>query len=216
MIYINSKLLIRLINKISSLFKVDIFYRNKYGIKCARHVPISLSHPASSYESSDIIYVDPLSLKYGFDYLKDDFSNTGKSIVGTPHYDLIDCCARGKPEESIYVKYEMQGCLDSREGLIIKDPFQYHTSRFIEAKNNLEKRQTKPIRIYSINGNFYIFDGKHRVALYAYYNEPLIPAIIIPSNLIIPSKPVFLKAGGAYSKQSCLYKELISCVECSK
>ena len=113
MLYINNVFFLRLIAKIATLFKTDIFYKNKYGIKCIRRISINQSHPALSYKAEKIVFVNPLSLKYGFDYLKDNFSNTEKNICDTPHYNLIDCCARGKPEESIYLQLEKKGCLDS-------------------------------------------------------------------------------------------------------
>ena len=156
---------------------IYFYYENKYGLK-------SISKPANAnrdFSKYKRIKVDPINLRMGVDGLTDEYSYCGKQIVESPHYNLIVCCENGKIEKSDYMIREQKGCLDSRN--FIFRTYKTHMTHFNNAKTNMLANNTIPIIVYSINNKMYIYDGKHRAALYAYHKKT-IDAIEIPAELI--------------------------------
>ena len=211
--YIRNNFEFRVINKVSSIFKKNINFINKYGLKSTRAVLQNRKHPALLFQTHNIIYLNPQILTMGFDSLKDKYTHVGKNITESPHYELIDCCAKNDLENSIYVEFEKEGCLDGRTGFVLPDFYEYHMKIYEQAKKRMETNTTTPIRVYLVDGSYYLFDGKHRAALYAYFKKESIPAIVVPTSLVVNKKFIIFKLGKNFSKNKELAKKAINCKE---
>ncbi len=115
---------------------------------------------------NNVLLCSPKELYLGVDGLYDFYSHTGKAITSSPHYELMDACSKNKLSESIYIHLENIGALDSRDSFRKKS--EKHLAEFHKAKLEIENNTYNPVLFYVIDGNRYIYDGKHRAALCGY------------------------------------------------
>ena len=149
-----------LIHRICKLLNTSLYVENKYGIK-VYNKPLSV---ISEQYLSEEITIDAASTFLGFDCLRNEYSLVNRSILLSPHYDLISKLYVGQNiDGSDYICRETEGCLDGRYGIVPAN----HSEAMNNAITSVESDNYSPAIIYDVCGKWYIFDGKHRLALCA-------------------------------------------------
>ena len=159
-----------LIAKICRLCKWTITYESATGIKEINPKMVAL---LSDQGKREIIPYDKLYL--GVDFLKDDLTLLDVPITQSPHYDLMKVLVEGRDHKKTeYVQRMLRGCLDERYEIVAyyldKD---YFTNRFKQRKKEIDEEISKPVTVYYINEKYYIYDGKHRAALFAFCGKEI-------------------------------------------
>ena len=145
-----------LLHRICKLFHIHHYYENEYGIK---------EHNKEVFEMKENPVeqvIDPNTVYLGFDGLKDLYSLVGIPINKSPHYELMKLLENDKEIcNSEYVQREKLGCLDGRYEIKPSN----HAMKYKKAKQSIVSKSYAPAIIYAIDGKYYAFDGKHRLAL---------------------------------------------------
>ena len=145
-----------LLHRICKLFHIHHYYENEYGIK--EHNKVAFEMKGTSIER----VINPNTVYLGFDGLKDVYSLIGIPINKSPHYELMKLLENDKDIcNSEYVQREKLGCLDGRYEIKPSN----HVMTYKNAKQTIINKSYAPAIIYAINGKYYAFDGKHRLAL---------------------------------------------------
>lgn len=107
------------------------------------------------------------------DFLKDKYTLIGKNIYEMPHYELIrylDNCLL--QSQCTYFKRYQNGTLDFRRGKGKINEKQLKT-RYQEKLIAMEKEEIFTMKVYLVDDDIYmIADGKHSLAMAAYFNYP--------------------------------------------
>ena len=141
-----------------------VVYKNKYGIKvinpCCSSVKILYQQ--------DIV-INPSNLFLDIDYLTDEYTLLDKSIIDSPHFQLMKALDDGTDFiKTEYYKRYSSGYLDERTAVITnKKKQQAIVSTFESRKKAIYREEYDPVLIYERHGKLYIYDGKHRAALCA-------------------------------------------------
>lgn len=182
--------------------------KTHYGLKninmSARVIPPEIC-------GKEIIEISPDELFLGYDYLKDNFTLLDAPIKKSPHYDMMKRLYEGQNiADCDYIKRWMSGTLDWRYGFIKPDNFTFFINRFNQSKENIKNNEIKPVIVYKLCEKYYIYDGKHRAAMYA-YNESSVPCIVVDSKHMFSGvwEEMFMKVLNKkdYTKHTELYKK---------
>ncbi len=115
------------------------------------------------------------------DFLKDEHTSIGKDIYEMPHYELIQYLDKGLPlaDCSYIIRYQ-NGTLDfRRKGQISNDKLKLIYRDRLSA---MERGREFVLKVYPIDDNTYmVSDGKHSIAMAAYFNYPKLRFDIIPN-----------------------------------
>lgn len=117
------------------------------------------------------------------DFLKDEHTSIGKDIYEMPHYELIQFLDKGLPlADCSYIKRYQNGTLDfRRKGKISSEKLKRVYRNRLRA---MAEGQEFALKVYSIDDNTYmVSDGKHSIAMAAYFNYPKLRFDVIPNPL---------------------------------
>lgn len=164
-----------IIHRICKVLHIHHYYENKYGIK--EHNKILFKGKETSQEK----LIDPHLVYLGFDGLKDPYTLLGRLISESPHFDLMEKLENGNDiSDSEYVKRELAGYLDGRHEIALPD----HVNMYQKNKENIISNSYNPALIYAVDGKWYAFDGKHRLALCCLLEIPCKCKIIDKKELL--------------------------------
>lgn len=150
-----------LLHRICKLLRFSFYYENSYGIKEFNKHAFKLKNKYSTE-----IYMKPDNILLGFDGLKDSYTLLGTPICHSPHYQLLKLLNENKKiDKCDYVKRENNGTLDGRNKLFVNN----HEQKFEEMKRKVKDENYNPVLIYMVDNNYYVFDGKHRLAMCSLY-----------------------------------------------
>ncbi len=162
--------LLRGMKKICTFFDFNLYYTSKYGFKqivsMKKYKDISSDYPLGRRE-----FFEPEEFFLSFDGLKDEYTDLGKKITEAPHYELIKACAENDLKNCVYIINERLGKLDSRDTVLYDTTF--HMKSYRKAYSELMDGSIRPIVYYRNKNKKYVVDGKHRLALCAYFNKPV-------------------------------------------
>lgn len=117
------------------------------------------------------------------DFLKDRYTTIGKNINQWPHYKLIECLDKKLPLDACdYVKRYNNGTLDFRKkAKIFKE---WLNTNYQKKLNEMKDGKTFLIKVFNIYDDIYIVaDGKHRIAVAAYFNYQNLKFEIIQNTI---------------------------------
>lgn len=149
-----------LMHRICKVLHTSLYFENNYGIKVYNKpvVPVPDSYLGEEF------YIDPNQTCLGFDGLKDKYSLVGRDLKMSPHFQMIKSLFCGEDiSECEYIKRETNGYLDGRYGIVPCD----HKAAMETALNRINTGIYDPAIVYMIDDEWYILDGKHRLALCA-------------------------------------------------
>ena len=145
-----------IIHRCFKILNYHYYYENKYGIKAFNKYESKQPNILTS------ITIDPKDTFLSFDGLKDKYSLINTPLPKSPHVELMKRLQDNENYlQTEYIKRERNGSLDGRYGLIIR----YHEIKYRRSINNIIKEKYEPPKIYQLNNRYYIYDGKHRIAL---------------------------------------------------
>lgn len=154
------------IHKVCKAFHKTVYFQNQYGVK-------AFNKPMFDNSSADIgekIILKADDLYLGFDGLKDKYTLCGKSLLESPHYELMSRLYDEIPDfyNCEYVRREKYGYLDGRMGYIInKNMIDMHQNAYKKSLVSLKQGKQKEVLIYYCVDKYYILDGKHTASLCA-------------------------------------------------
>lgn len=168
-------LLLNLLKKLG-IYSGTHFYETKVGIKSVGNIFDSTVFAryctrGVCLENSGLTFEDLLLPPDG---LKDCYSFSGRSILDSPHIQLIHDLVESKPSSEIaYLQYARAGILDNRRKIKLSD---------VQLRNYFQKRMAQveankrfDVFVYQPlpqSNKLIIVDGKHRVALAACLDRP--------------------------------------------
>lgn len=123
----------------------------------------------------DVLILSGKDLHLGFDALKDEYSLVGVNIQRSPHYYLMGAIDNDEDiKQTDYCKRYENGTLDSRSAAVISENTLFNLKKiFKDRKKQIIEESYTPVQVYTIEGKYYIADGKHRAALCTYLNKPV-------------------------------------------
>lgn len=125
------------------------------------------------------IILNSTELFLGPDFLKDQYTLLGKTILDSPHYQFMQAMLTNKPlEQTEYVKRWLTGTLDWRRSLPLKNQCERWKASFESKMKEVETGKYSEIWVYAVNGKYFIYDGKHRAALCAVLGKPIHCSVI--------------------------------------
>lgn len=162
--------LLRVEEEIMKYFHCIRFYHSKYGLK---NIGAScLVGGEKSIATREVIFLNDLYL--GPDYLKDDYTLLGCPINESPHFAFIKAIFDGKDIlNTDYIRRYLNGSLDWRRGTILPRNRDFFYNKFSLALGHVQSNDYAPVMVYSLNGKFYLYDGKHRAALCSLLGLPI-------------------------------------------
>lgn len=196
-----------LLHKVCKALHISAYFEMDKGIK-GYNRPLFRIPSDIKLES---VTINPNEVYLSYDGLRDELTHVEKSIVDSPHVDMINRLKKGLDiQDCDYVRGEIEGYLDGRfEQLDSYDLVEFHIKKFM-AKQNSEK----PL-VYSINDKYYVLDGKHRIATAVVFNEQSIECCVLPLSYLINYRytrdlyKAMCKRGDRYSKNIKHIKSII-------
>lgn len=182
---------------ISHIFETKVGVKSISGIKALPPIPLV----------NETFECDAKDLFLGIDYLKDDYTLLGQPLIKSPHYffmkALMDKTDLSKSE---YIQRLENGTLDARVASKKHTSFTYYEGMFDKRMSELKRDILQPVFVYRIEGNTYLYDGKHRAALCALMDKPIVCLEV--SNERFGSTIGLVMNNPAYSKHIALYNRL--------
>lgn len=155
-------LIYSVLNRTFKILNISIFFVNSKGVKC-----INQKIKSQQFDKIPIVEektIDPIDLYIGFDGLKDEFSLVDVQISRSPHLDLANALIqKTKLEDCHYYKRLQNGFLDMRFNQKFKKSI--YTNGLLERQQKINSESYTKVKIVSIQGRYYIIDGKHTAAL---------------------------------------------------
>jgi len=162
----------KLIRRIFQLFGWSTFYFTKTGLK---YINPKVNYKKDLELKKKMLQPDELFLFA--DGLRDEFTLLDKPIKKSPHYQLMEDLKNGFDiENNLYINYAAKGKLDMRDETFY--PMCYYVERFKKQESLIENNKATPIKVFPLNGKYYILDGKHRAALFALLDKEIKSLIV--------------------------------------
>jgi len=167
------------LRRIAKFFNTTILFFSKTGLKSIN----------ATIDYGDLVRFQKKKLQSSqlflfADGLIDSETLIGKNIKDSPHFDLISTIYNNKPLENCeYIIRAEEGRLDMRAASFY-DP-EFYLEKFRSQQKHFAKNKVTPLVVLPLDGKYYILDGKHRAAFFAFKEKP-IDAYILPS---IKEKP---------------------------
>lgn len=157
------------------------------------------------------IEVRPSDLFLSIDFLKDEYTLLGCNLINSPHYGFMEALSKGEDiKKTDYIKRYIKGTLDGRYPHTASN-IPFFCEKFETMKKKVESGDIAPISVYKVGEKYYIKDGKHRAALCAYYNKPIMCKILDNSSMVGTIGRIVAGLIGSnddYSKHIELYNQL--------
>lgn len=147
------------------------FYYTRVGLK---NVGAGYLLGANNITLGSIIEIPTDKLFLGPDYLNNQNTLLNCGISQSPHYEFVKTIMEdGDLSKTEYIQRFVSGRLDWRRGSTKPRDFSYFNRMYLLSQNEIQANDYEPVIVYSLNGVYYIFDGKHRAALCANLNIPV-------------------------------------------
>jgi len=199
----------RLLEKIFRRYMLFGFVNTKYGIK---NININQLIADDKNIISEQLELTPDKLLLGPDFLKDNYTHLNVPINESPHfYFMKDISESRNLSQSIYITKFYRGLLDWRHIQPIVLNYEGYIKKYKDSCVNIRNNSYIPVLVYTVNGVFYIADGKHRAALCAYLNKNVLCKVIdAKSALGAIDKFVLsvMEKNSSYSKHVEFYKKI--------
>jgi len=160
---------LKIIYQCCKIFDLDlsILYECKVGIKCTNQ--LVSSEMFNYFVSGETKSVHPENLYLTFDGLKDSYTLLARSVVNSPHFELMQILQDGGDVlHSDYLSRVVNGTLDFRSGQKIGNNYTgFLRNKYNERINSIENDLYIPVKIFKVNEKYYIADGKHTAAVCA-------------------------------------------------
>ena len=199
----------KIISRLWSDCHLFCFYKGKYGIK---NINLNqLVFPGQTVLKE--VEISPDRLYMGPDYLKDEFTLLGTSLVNSPHFELMSLLYNGKDfADSEYINRYYHGYLDWRRGIKDIDPIRFKNKNKSIVESVLSDNYD-PVKIYQVGDSFYVFDGKHRAALCAVLGKS-VKCVVVSSDIACAGVWnrlfAYVKGKITYSKHTKFYANYLS------
>lgn len=155
-------------NKWAVTFDISYVYFSSVGIK---HFNTPITKSAFDYFISEqgVFELPVAKLLIGPDNLKDSYTLLGTPISDSPYNELMQSLNTGQDlHQTEYIGRVPSGILDNRRARPIDTHYLSSLRQRFESQKALIQRDAyHPIKGVFVNGEYYIFDGKHRAALCA-------------------------------------------------
>lgn len=197
-----------LANKICRVVHKSVTFETHAGIK--RFNPY---FPTVQIQDEKEFYVSPTELFLGVDFLKDNFTLLGVSVIDSPHYRLVDTIKKEEDcEQTEYVQRMLEGKLDERLPIVSyileKGYFQRNYRKDVY---EIEKNEYKPVIVYRIDNRLYIHDGKHHAATAAVLGKNVKCVEAKPKDVLNSIDSSLVNGcmrNSQYSKHQCLLMKM--------
>ena len=188
-------------HRICKFFGIQLFYQSSRGVKVLNRKEDNI---IPSIDGT--VNVDASIVRFFADGLFDEYSLTGKSLLDSPHYNLL----KGIIEKDYslcedYVCREATGTLDGRFELIVNNnTLEMHSSSTLKNLESLKLDKYKHPKVLCFEGSYYALDGKHRLAMAAYLKKNIDCDVIAVSDIINTDyiKNLYKKMSKHYSRYS--------------
>lgn len=200
----------RLREKLAKKFCYTRLFETKTGIKI-----VNAHMRNENFHHSDIFYLNGEEIYLGFDALKDEYTLCGKTIIESPHFELMRLLDNGEQiESSEYCVRYKNGALDGRYPVIVnaKEIERFH-NYFCKRKDEVENDIYLPVQVYKVGKLYYLADGKHRAALSCLMGKK-IKCIEISNDFLKDSTRMWIyermkKNNSCYKKNIELFETMI-------
>lgn len=173
-IRIKTKLL-SAISKLCRAFHISFPYYMQYGVKM-----VNPTFPVLQTKGSNILRIDPKELRLGFDFLKDDYTLLDAPLSESPHFLLMESLEKTHEYEwTDYCRRMLNGSLDERPPIVayyLRE--NYFMDCYKKCVSEIEKQSYEPVKVYCVNGHYYIYDGKHHSAVAALLKKEIKCAVL--------------------------------------
>jgi len=181
---------------INHIFKTNVGVKGITGISQPRTTPIS----------NETFILESNELYLGVDYLKDRYTLLGCNLLDSPHYNFLRAIRDNEDllKTDYLIRFE-KGTLDGRRGMPKQKKINKYIEKYKIRQSELERNQLAPVLVYKIAGSYYIYDGKHRAALCALNDKPVV-CQQVNVNLFV-GKYDLIKQDREYQKHHELYQK---------
>lgn len=151
-----------ILNRAFKISGMHLFFVNSKGVKC-----INQKIKSQQFDKFPIVEektIDPIDLYIGFDGLKDKYSLIDVQISKSPHLDLANALIKNtKLTHCSYNKRLQNGFLDMRFNQRFKESI--YRKILSERIRKIRSESYANVKVVTIEGRYYIIDGKHTAAL---------------------------------------------------
>lgn len=183
---------------LSYVYETRVGIKGIYGVKSLPAIPLN----TESFECK------PGELFLGIDYLKDQYTLLGCTLLESPHFAFMKALLKHEDlSKTDYIYRCENGIIDGRVASLNYSNFDYFKKTFKEKYDAINNNVVSPVYVYRINGKMYIYDGKHRAALCALLGKPIVCMEV--SNERFGSTMSLILNNEYYSKHIDLYKKAI-------
>lgn len=125
------------------------------------------------WDCGERVMLSASQLFLGPDMLNDNYTLLDKCITDSPFIEFMSLLNNGKDVSRCdYFIRTTKGCLDGRVPELPN--INRMKSRFKQQKVSITNDDYSPVKVYQIKGKYYIKDGKHRAALCALLQRPVV------------------------------------------
>ncbi|NEQ62191.1 MAG: hypothetical protein F6K53_34220 [Moorea sp. SIO4A1] len=207
-----NKVILNKVNGICYKLDISILYQSEVGIKCFNQL---LSSDILKYFCvGEIKSLQLESLYLCADGLKDSHTLVNTNIVDSPHFDLMKNLKNNKDVmDSSYVKRVNRGILDFRSPRKVNHNYiAFLKTKYQEKMNSIKIGNYEPIKVFNVDGRYFIADGKHTAACCALIGVE--PKVIHLSKVIYDSFWIWvykkmLKNSNEYKKNIEFFKSAL-------
>lgn len=167
------------LNRLARLMNLFYIFKTSVGIK-----QLNLSRLVNAGKIiGEEISLSPNALYLGPDYLKDEFTLLGISLLESPHYKFMNAIEKGKSlqDTDYFIRYR-DAKLDWRLWQSPKCNVKMYKSRFEKSKQLVNNDIYSPVIVYKVAEKYYIYDGKHRASMCALLGKD-VKCVEVSSNI---------------------------------
>lgn len=169
----------RTIEKICNRFHIIFLYPSKVGMK---NVNLGQVADMGCVQIKEQILLKPEHLFLGPDFLKDEYTLLGVNIKNSPHYSFMEALYSGKDIFSTnYVRRWENGTLDWRRPMLANKAKTLWNRSFQKRMEEIQAGVLHSVIVYQVGARYYLYDGKHRAALYALLDKEIMCNVISES-----------------------------------
>lgn len=172
----------RMIEKIFRKRNIIITYFTKVGLK---NINMGSVAKMSSPYIIERKIIAPSDLYLGPDFLTDEFTLLGCSIVNSPHCEFVRSYVEGKNVlDTEYAQRWEAGTLDWRRPMPVSVSLDEWKKTAALRIKEITDDKYDTVKVYYHDGKYYVYDGKHRAALCAVMEKNVL-CDVIPTNYIL-------------------------------
>lgn len=167
---------VRVVEKVFMACNLIVFFKNKAGLK---NIGANRLLQKMDYKVEDTKEIRPELLYLGPDFLKDKYTLLDCPVSTSPHFGLMKALnEKAVLRTTDYFRRFNKGTLDWRRSQVMPRSYNKFHNKYVKSQKEINDNKYNPVLVYYQNGRYYIYDGKHRAALCALMNKPVLCAVV--------------------------------------